>query len=61
MDSIIRIVYILAASVSPSHTDERLARFIVDTEGNQGLVGGLRQIFMGLRGYYVVHFFDKGK
>ena len=61
MDSIVRIVYMLAASVSPSHTDEQVARFIIDMEANLGLTGGLRHIFMGLRGYYVVHLFDKGE
>lgn len=36
MDSIQKFVYMCSASISPANTDEALASFLIDLEGNQG-------------------------
>ena len=50
----------LSASTSPRATDEAMAYFILDVEGQAVLVGGFTDMLCGLPGYTMVHLLDNG-
>ena len=50
----------LSASTSPRATDEAMAYFILDVEGQAVLTGGFTDKLCGLPGYTMVHLLDNG-
>ena len=54
-------VYCMAASLSPSCTDEGIGRFVLDMEIGQNIVGGFYDALFGMPGYFMVHLFDRGE
>jgi hypothetical protein len=59
LDGKAKFIYCLTDTLSPSNTDAKIMKYILDLETAEGVTGGLKEMLAAIPGFFTLHMFDK--